>query len=483
MNNFQLEFIRNYAIMSEKFEISRLFVVALYDRLSMTNFQKYKQEIQRYSSFGLQENPFSIAPLFRSFKNRNQCQKEEMLFTIPENLEQEIEILISMYNCRVLVYGLYGVGKTSLVDFLLYLSHNFHKHFCSRVIITEDNVHRAIQEVLFTLAMDIVSEISQKSVLHPIQALQKWWAEKKYTDTLIDNMFKLVGKYSEHNEENKRTTHKKSLQILPQGIGVNYSFDKEIEIRKSIQAYVEVLPLRKTTEYMEEFVEIIQAIGYKDIFIFIDEADHLEKTDEFIRMLTKAREVLFSAGYSFFIAGSIQLARYLESMGTIFDKTILVPPTNWFSFINTLEKRLQAQNQKLKARDIFDEEALQTIHSKSKGVHKSFLRLAQNALDRAAMENVNKVTVKHCEYVLASGKDEVTHLLKEKYIRILKYLAKNSSCSPSNQSFQAVIQLKRVQLRSILEELLQQGYLHKQKKGRETYYSLSAQYLPYFREE
>jgi hypothetical protein len=114
--------------------------------------------------------------LFRNFKNNSLCQKEETLFTIPNDLDQEIEILISMYNCRVLVYGLYGVGKTSLVDFILYLSHNFHRHFCSRVIITQDNVHRAIQEMLFTLTMDIISEIAQKSILHPIQSLKKWWA-------------------------------------------------------------------------------------------------------------------------------------------------------------------------------------------------------------------------------------------------------------------------------------------------------------------
>lgn len=449
----------------------------------MSNFQKYKKESNKYSSLGIRENPFSISPLFRNFKNNSLCQKEEMLFTIPNDLDQEIEILISMYNCRVLVYGLYGVGKTSLVDFILYLSHNFHRHFCTRVIITQDNVQRAIQEMLFTLTMDIISEITQKSILHPIQSLKKWWAEKQHNDALIDSMFKLVGTYSENMEEKQLTKNKKSLQIVPQGIGASYSFEKEIEIRKSIQAYVEILPLRKITEYMEQFLEIVQAIGYKDIFIFVDEADHLEKTDEFIRMLTKAREVLFSSGYSFFIAGSIQLARYLESMGTIFDKTILVQPANWFSFLDTIEKRLQAQNCDLKALDVFEEKALQMIHSKSKGVHKSFLRLAQNALDRAAIENSNKINVKHCEYVLATAKDEVTHLLKETHIKILKYLAKNSSSSPSNQAFQDAIQLKRVQLRSILEDLLLQNYLHKEKKGRESYYSLSAQYLPYFRQE
>ncbi|NUM36068.1 MAG: hypothetical protein HUU50_16120 [Candidatus Brocadiae bacterium] len=449
----------------------------------MDDFQKYKKQISKYSLFGLQENPFSISPLFRSFKNKNLCQKEETIFTIPNELDQEIEILISMYNCRVLIYGLYGVGKTSLADFVLYLSHNFHRHFCSRVIITQDNVHRSIQEMLFTLTMDIISEISQKSILHPIQSLKKWWAEKQHNDTLIDTMFKLVGTYSENMEEGKHTKNKKNWQIAPYGLGASYSFEKEIEIRKSIQAYVEILPLRKITEYLEQFLEIIQAIGYKDIFIFIDEADHLEKTDEFIRMLTKAREVLFSSGYSFFIAGSIQLARYLESMGTIFDKTILVQPANWFSFFDTIEKRLQSQNAQLKALDIFEEKALQMIYSKSKGVHKSFLRLAQNALDRAAIESSNKIEISHCEYVLASAKDEVTHLLKETHIKILKYLSKNSFSSPSNRDFQNAIELKRVQLRSILEDLILQGYLHKEKKGRETYYSLSAQYLPYFRQD
>jgi hypothetical protein len=271
------------------------------------------------------------------------------------------------------------------------------------------------------------------------------------------------------------------LNLSPGGIGIASNFEEEIEIRKSIQSYVEILPLRKITEYLDQFLEIVGKIGFSDVFIFLDEADHLEHTDQFIRLLTRSREVLFTRGFNFFIAGSIELAKYLESMGTIFDKVILVRPADWLSFQETLEQRIKLQNPKLSLTDIFEEQAIQAIFDCSQGIRKTFLRLAQNTLDIAIMQGDTKVGKQHCEWVSSSAKDEVIKMLNEKEIAILQHLARHTACSPSQGEFQNAIQLKRVQLRKNLEILCQKGYVHKEKKGKGNYYSIAVQYRPYFK--
>ena len=176
--------------------------------------------------------------------------------------------------------GLYGTGKTSFVDFILYIAHNFRGRFCTRVIITEDNVEKAINEMLLSLCFEILSEIERKKLTEPIQSLRKWITGKRYSDFLLGSMNRLIGEYTEHNETSIVTKNKKIFKMSPGNIGTEFGYDKEVTVRKAIQSYVEILPMPKIAEYLNDFLEIIQLIGFQDIVIFIDEADHLAKIDK-----------------------------------------------------------------------------------------------------------------------------------------------------------------------------------------------------------
>ncbi len=446
----------------------------------MSRYQHLKQNFNLYSSLGISRNPFAIAPLFRSFNNKQKCEREEDLFVLPQGLSNEIQTLVRMQDRRALIYGLYGVGKTSLVDFILYIAYNFHNRMCLRVVITEDNVQRAIREILLAVCFEILSEISTRSFSQPLVALKKWLIHHQRTDFIMENILKLMGNYTELQEKTNVSKRKRNISS---SVGIakgGYSFSKELEVRKSIQSYVEILSMRKVADYLEEFSTIDHQLGFQDIIVYIDEADHLTHLDHFLNMLTRSREVFFTSGYTFFVAGSVEIAKYTESMGAIFDKLIFVQPSDYLNFREILDLRIKAVNPRLGILDVFDEDALDLIFEKTKGVRKSFLRMAENAVDLAANTNQNKVSVQCCEETLSKNEDSISSSLKETQIRVLKYLAKYGPLSASNSEFQKNIKVKRVQLRNILEELFQIGYVRKTMQGRGVYYQISSQYKPYF---
>lgn len=444
-------------------------------------YEYLKKDLNQYSSLNLARNPFTIAPLFRTFKDLKKCQNEETIFVMPQEIEREMQTLVHMQDRRALIYGLYGDGKTSLVDFILYLAYNFHKRLCLRVIITEDNVERAIHEMLLAVCFEILAEIARRSIFKPLDAVKKWYVERQQGDFLIENILKLMGKYTEGQEKTRISKKQEKLKASIGFIQGDYGSSEELEIRKTIQAYVDVLPMRKVADYLEEFVQIVQGMGFQDIVLYIDEADHLRQLDRFLNMLTRAREVLFTPGYTFFVAGSVEIAKHTESMGTIFDKLIFVPSANHLIFREILDRRIHAINPQLGVLDIFEEDSLQLIFEKTRGVRKSFLRMAENALDVAATAGSERVTATHCWQTLSTGEDRISSNLKETHLRILKYLARDETASPSDSSFQEQVQVKRVQLRNILEELLSLGYVKKEAKGRKIYYRIAIQYRPYFK--
>ncbi|NUM37471.1 MAG: hypothetical protein HUU50_23295 [Candidatus Brocadiae bacterium] len=449
----------------------------------MKEYEDFKKNFNQYEPLGLPGNPFSIAPLFRSFKNIRKCEEEEKLFVIPQDLKGEIQTLLRMQDRRALIYGLYGVGKTSLVDFILYLAYNFHKRMCLRVVITEDNVERAIQEMLLTVCFEILSEISSQSLLHPIIAIKKWLVKYKRSDFIMENILKLMGNYTESQEQVKTSKKQEGLKGSLGIIEGNYSFSEELAVRKSIQSYVEILSMRQVAEYLEDFSHIVQQLGFQDIIVYIDEADHLNRLDLFLNMLTRAREVLFASGYTFFVAGSVEIAKYTESLGTIFDKLIFIPPANYITIADILDRRIKMLAPCLGISNIFEHDVVEILFQKTHGVRKSFLRLAENALDIAANRGCPRVTVEHISQVLSTVEDKVSSALKETHIRVLQYLGKHDLVSASNLDFQQHAKVKRVQLRNILEDLLASGYVKKQTQGKGIYYQISSQYRPYFNQE
>lgn len=325
-----------------------------------------------------------------------------------------------------------------------------------------------------------MQEIKQRRLTKPLELIHKWVIEKRYGDALFDNMIRLAGTYTEKVEDSKIRTSQKGGNMGLGGIGVHLQYEEQIERRRCIQNYVQVLPMKNIAQYLADFLEIVTQIGYENITIFLDEADHLGKLDEFLRMLTRSREILFTKGYTFFVAGSVEVAKYTEAVGAIFDKIVFIPPLSKDTFKRFLQNRVHQVNPKINIEAIFEEAALDFIFEKSNGISKTLLRLAENALDFAASKKDTKVTALHCIESQDTDYNKIEQMLKKSHLVILKYLATVVYSSASDENLQKLAGVKRIQLRNLLEELLQLGYVRKESRGRTKYYSISSQYKTYF---
>jgi DNA-binding transcriptional ArsR family regulator len=446
----------------------------------MNLFDELRTKTNQYESLQLKHNPFSISPLFRNFRDKKAGKLEEPLFVLSNEQEEIFKILPYVQNKRVLVYGLFGVGKTSLIDALLYVGYNLHNRFCVRTIITEDNVAKAIQELLLSICFDLVWEISRKEVGKPWQALKKWFAERQYRDLLFDYLIRLAGSYTEKYEDNHSSRRKMAVHVTPFATGLQIESEQQRELKKSIQSYVEILPMRNVAEYLADFSEIVAQLGFKDIVIFIDEADHLPKTEEFLRFLTKSREILFCSGYTFFVAGSEDVAKYTEAMGAIFDKLVFLKPVDREIFEKILAARLYSLYPGRNISQLFAKDALDFIFENTGGINKLFLRMAENAVDVAAIKQHTLVSLNDCIETLDIGKNKITSTLATLDVAILRYLAKTGKKSPSDEDIQTAIGLKRVALRKQLEDLLERGYVRKEREGKKYLYFVASQYKSYF---
>ncbi len=442
--------------------------------------ESLKSTANRYEVLGITENPFKISPLFRDFHNRKLCENHEKLLVIPQELEKTMQILPIIKDRRALVYGCYGVGKTSLTDLILYLCYHYHNRFCVRTIVTEDNVSRAINEVLLTLCFDIIEEITTRTIKKPGDFVRKYFINQRHGDLLLTSIARLIGPYVEKSQSTSKKKRNPTVKAQVAGLGFAYDIGTEIEIRKEIQSYVEVLSIKAIGKYMSDFHKIVQEMGYKDIVIFIDEADHLGDIEVFLKMLTRAREILFSDGYTFFIAGSPEIARHTESIGSIFDKTIFVSPASFESMKEVLDKRIRAQNHSLSVTKLFTKESLEIIHESTKGVRKQFIRLAENAMDIAATDNSSKIKAHHVLEALNETKDKIAFTLKDNQIKTLKGLANLDFTSSSSKELQKLSGLSRSSLSKILRNLTDLGYVIKEKRGNKVLYAVSSAYLPYF---
>lgn len=61
----------------------------------MAKHEQFKCLCSPYEKFKLARNPFTIAPLFKDFKDVGKCQTDEEIFLYPQFSDEEIKILLT----------------------------------------------------------------------------------------------------------------------------------------------------------------------------------------------------------------------------------------------------------------------------------------------------------------------------------------------------------------------------------------------------
>lgn len=427
-----------------------------------------------YSVFKMSRNPFSITPLFSDYDNKERCKMDEGLFVVTK---ESRDVVISFgLGKRIITWGKIGVGKTTLLNMLLYLARFRESCLPIRVIIKEDNVGRAVQELLYTCCFELVNELKRRKITEPLRSAKRWLLDKRYTDRLYDFMCRLIGAYEEgRGEERKVSVAAGVSAVLEAGM------ETEDVTIKSFRTYVENLPVKMIEEYLKEICKLVKELGYDGIVFALDEADHIPSVEKVLGMLTVSREIFFaSTDCTFILAGSPDILaqdKKNEIVG-IFDSIIEIKSLRESEIMEAFSKRLKSENEHLTLNDVFAPEAIKAIMNYSGGVLKVAIKLAENALGEAASLRECPVSAKHINAAFTRTRADIAVRLPEHMLQVLRALHELGEASPSDKTFQAKASLSRSRLTLILGSLYEEKLVERLRKGRKIVYKVPPQVIP-----
>jgi hypothetical protein len=429
-----------------------------------------------YSAFKLSKNPFSIVPLFQDYFNVDRCKEAEPLFVVTEEIKNAM--ITFDLGRRILIWGEIGVGKTSLVNMLLYYSYARRKWLPIRITLAESNIERTVQEILYNFCFELIEELKRKKISKPLTAVKKWILDKRFADRLYDFMYRLAATAFE--EEKTKATTKKIGGDVKVGTGLvsgGIESGGEVSTTQSFKTYVENLPAIVIKNHLEIISELVNALGYEGVVFAIDEADHIPDIKKVIKALTVSREIFFtSEKYTFVLCGSPEMIKgdSKKEIRGIFDSDVHVKQLDDSVIMDIFSKRVEAASieANVPLTDVFDEKSLSAILMNANGKLKFAFKIAQNSLDEAAYNRRNRVNVKDVESALSRMQASIEVSLEPSEQAVLDALSKLGAMSASDSQLQTETGLSRPSLDRILKVIHQKGLVTSTKRGKKVIYGV-----------
>ncbi len=443
----------------------------MYEQMSNNSHDEFAGLLKlepKFEKFGFKTNPFSIYPLFSDPTNDVICKRDRELFVRTPAAEDAIKALGS--GRRILIYGEVGSGKSSILNMLLYVARTNKKYLSLRILMSEQNVERAVQEILYSVCMEIVHEVKQRKITRPLDAIKRWLVEKRRSDDFYDYMARLIGPFEQETTLSKTTIGSIGGSLgtgaVPGG-SISGNVENEETTETKFKSTVESLPAKVVESYFQEMIQAVEKIGYEGIAIGLDEADHIGEVNKVVAMLTITRGIFFlSDKQMFIVAGSTELSKKSNVIRGVFDSMILVEQVSLQEMKRIFDKRIKLENNKSSLNSTFEEKAVDVIYKYSDGLLKDGLRLAANSLTEAVIEN--EIPVKQAQVQKAQSRS-ITHLseaLEPNELKVFEALEEVGESSPSSSDLQKASQLSRPQVDKILRDLSNRHIIRRRKEGK-----------------
>ena len=361
--------------------------------------------IERYfDELGLKWNPFSPAPLESTEKDMQLFvgrfdqvkQFDAYLASVPGNLY------------RIVLMGTYGVGKTSLINKVLWQAKNHKKWKLATIwfVAKEDLTYL---EFVLRLMDKMISILLENSLTRE---------ERKAIEEIRINLEFEDSKGTQLKSEITGTLSAVIASVAGK-IGV-----KAEEIRK---------PLPWTERTAVRDFESLIAIMFKyfnGAVVAIDEVDYLSyhKAQEVLR---KGREDIFQKkNFLFIFCGTTRFRALLDEIGSpvreVIDNYVILEPFKYPEETNILSELVQLRldnsaKSEQTGKKAFDPKALDLIFTLSGGVARRIVRFLQASLDTAAIANtpVTDDTVLSAVKQLGKGHYTGLPLLERDIIKML----------------------------------------------------------------
>lgn len=386
--------------------------------------------------------------------------------------------ILGRRSFKTVLHGEPGVGKSSILNLVLYLPQEKYRYVAIKVDVNEtllQNPNLFIKELLNHLGRRLIDNaLRTEGILGKLRAFITERAErtKLRRKALLALMYSSERLTLQEGREN-RVTGSARLGVTP------IDFELSVEDASELKVITEQtrIPGPLLSDILNGTVDLIGEIGLEGIIIGIDNADKLtdEKYEE--NLLSILKSIFYPrAKYHLLVVLAERNGRK-KVMTDIFSYERVLPLSRR-DFLKSLEALYKTQviDERKPLRSIVSEEVLNLVYQKSAGRLRDAIVLLARCIDTACL--MGKTIVDTETYESSSAADEITAYLRslgkeDSRLKVLRYLLKNKSTYTRDQDLLDVTDLTPGRISQILYELRTRGIISEARKsGRRILYSL-----------
>jgi DNA-binding transcriptional ArsR family regulator len=250
--------------------------------------------VKALSRFNLKENPFQVFELFEQGSDQKSLERDESLFRDRKEIVEKICNGISLSKSyRVVLHGDVGVGKSSLLNRILYILSN-NKYFTIKYRVPEEikDAKSVEREFLRAFGLAISSEALHNSSM--LATLKNLLARKLSANKSLEEISFLAILYA--SEQITLTNGAIQTQGLSTTVGIpiiKAEVSKE-EQEQILVARTETLSHTVFVSLLKRGFALLRTLGYRGIVIGLDELDKLESAQLEKTMMTLFKDVFYT---------------------------------------------------------------------------------------------------------------------------------------------------------------------------------------------
>lgn len=426
----------------------------------------------------LKKNPFEVFELFSEGLSEEELKKHETIF---QNRETISSLLLNAIRTRrsfkVVLHGMAGVGKSSILNLVLYILRRERRYLAFKLNINDDlikNPNLLIKELLGHFGGTILDDaLKAEGIMERLQAIVKRRKERRE----LRQIALLALLYS--NERLSFESGSGGLIRAKLTIGIKpLEFEVTAEDADQVKIVAEQtrIPGTLLSEVLNGAFDLIQELGYEGAVIGIDDADKL--TEEGLeRALMSILKSLFypQAKYHLIVVMAERDGRK-KILSDIFTYEY-VRPFLKDDFMKALEAlyKSQAINLNKPLTEIFESSVLEIIYQRSEGKLRDAILDCGRCIDAACGLGKTQIDLNTYEISLAS--DEIQAYIKsldrdDPHMKIIRFLYERGPTYTRNKALQTYVGVSAGRVSQIFNELNQRKIVSKTKMGRKVIYRL-----------
>ena len=444
----------------------------------LNELKSFNIETTLKEHFNLSANPFTPQELFYEGISEPEAQKHDVIFQDRRELLQQLLISIQgQASCKAVLFGDRGVGKSSLMNLILF-SLARERYLTMKISITQEDVESELlhKKILRELATTLIANIIEttgtnwEGVKTRIRALFKRKAMNQLE--VVSTLSFLFSGDQVSFEETAAEKTGETFRLGPQALGFSTA-SEEVHAARALISYSRIPP-RDFRRLLGSAYGAVQEFGYQGIVLALDDADKLDDLQLEQALLRLLKDAFYpEARYHLLVACARDIIEARARNLFTYHFVDVLPRNDLMAALDQMYRAFALSPGSIF--DYFDQDCLDEIYTHSQGLLRDAILACQEALTTACIEGKSKVDLDALRHIQVpdelAAKLELLDRQSTEW-RVLGYLRDRGESYASDPDLQRATQVTQSRLSQILKALEQEQVLVSRRQGKQKMYEL-----------